>query len=70
MEIPKAIRGLATGMAPGPDDFSAEVYKNLPELSNPLAELYTQMIQENQIPREMCSYHILPFDKVGKDPAL
>ena len=68
-EIMLAAREMSKGKAAGPDGVPAEVYQHLSGLHGPLAELYTQMIEDNNIPEEACRYYIVPFDKVGKDPS-
>ena len=65
-EVLLAARDMPAKKAPGPDAIPAEMYKNVLGLGNLLAGMFTHMIEGNQIPREMFSHHIIPFDKTGR----
>ena len=69
-EVHLAVKDLPLTKAPGPEKVPAEFYSRLPALLKIMPELYTSMMQTNRIPKEAAEYHILPFDKYGKDPSL
>ena len=69
-EVQLAANDMPTNKATGPDKLPAEFYKRLPALGQVAPKLFTQMIEDNYIPREVCCYDILPFDKASKNPAL
>ena len=68
-EIQLAVIDLPMNRAPGPDQMPADFFKRLPALLETLPSMYTHMIETNQIPDMARKYHILPFDKAGKDPS-
>ena len=66
LEVRKAINSLSPHKAPGPDTIPAEVFKNLPALQGPLAQLFTLILQTGVFPRGMLQLYIIPLDKPGK----
>ena len=67
-EVGLAAKDLPGKKAVGPDEIPAEIYKHCPEIHGMLAELFTGMLERNQIPSLLRRFYVVPLDKPGKDP--
>ena len=70
VEVAKAIDSMGTSKSPGPDGLLAEVFKNMPSLTQPLATLFTKILERGAIPNTMMELYIIPLEKPDKDPKL
>ena len=68
-EIRKAIDGLATHKTPGPDDFPAELYKQLPIIVSALQRLFDVMLETGKLPKMITRIYVVPLLKAGKNPS-
>ena len=68
VEVAKAIRGMTSGKAPGPDGFPTEIYKNLPALIPVLARLTNLIYATGVFPKLLRRVFLVPLVKPGKDP--
>ena len=66
LEIRKAIGSLAARRAPGPDGLPTEVFSGLPALQEPLASLFTSLLQRGRLPQGMSPLYVIPLGNPGK----
>ena len=68
VEVAKAVGGLAPNKASGPDGYSIDIYKNLPQIFLLLAGLFTAILLTGHFPIRLLDLTLIPFDKPGKPP--
>ena len=70
VEIRKAISGLATGRAPGPDGFPAEVSRILPAATELVAKMFTNILTTGRFPGDLLRVFVMPLGKPAKPQTL
>ena len=54
--------------APGPDGYPAEIYQGLPDIIQPLCDLFNLILTSGSIPLPLLKLNIAPLDKPNKNP--
>ena len=67
LEVTKAVGGLTSGKAPGPDGIPAEIFKQIAALLPVLQVLVNAIYSTGKIPEEMGRVHVVMLKKPGKD---